>query len=211
LVAHPVTQERKRPPKEPRLLEHALDWLKEIVIVALHQALRKGEVLALQKDDVDFVNGKLHVRRQIHDDGTIGPCKGQSQEDFERGVGDKIDLMPAARKVLAEKALQAGPTGWLFVNRYGEPRSHGDIDRAYGNARDRAGLPETEDGKVVFHSLRHTGISRPANHPGVPLVHVQEFARHKDIKTTMSYVHKIESEQVVSAMAEALSGTGTEG
>jgi hypothetical protein len=55
-----------------------------------------------------------------------------------------------------------------------------------------------------------TGPGRPTA-GGVPLVHVQEFARHKDIKTTMSYVHKIESEQVVSAMAEALSGTGTDG
>lgn len=38
----------------------------------------------------------------------------------------------------------------------------------------------------------------------VPLVHVQAFARHADIATTMGYVHKIDSPAITSAMAEAL-------
>jgi len=88
-----------------------------------------------------------------------------------------------------------------------EARTRNDVDRAFGKARERAALPVTEDGKVVFHSLRHTGISRLANHPSIPLVQVKDFARHSDLATTMSYVHKIESEAVVTAMAEALGGS----
>jgi len=62
----------------------------------------------------------------------------------------------------------------------------------------------TEDGPVVFHSLRHTGISRLANHPAIPLVHVRDFARHADLATTQGYVHRIESATVTAAIGEAL-------
>ena len=67
-----------------------------------------------------------------------------------------------------------------------------------------ADLEVTDDGRVVFHSLRHTGISRLANHPGIPLVHVRDFARHGNLAVTQGYVHRIESEKIKSAMAEAL-------
>jgi integrase len=64
---------------------------------------------------------------------------------------------------------------------------------------------ETAKGKV--HSLRHTGISRAANHPAIPLVHVRDFARRADLATTQGYVHKIENEKVTTALGEALAGT----
>jgi integrase len=58
----------------------------------------------------------------------------------------------------------------------------------------------------VFHSLRHTGISRLANYPAIPLVHVRDFARHTDLAVTGGYVHKIENATVTAAIGEALAG-----
>ena len=78
--------------------------------------------------------------------------------------------------------------------------------RAFRKTRERAALPVTEDGGVVLHSLRHTGISRAANHPSVPLVHVRDFARHANLATTQGYVHRIESVKVTTALGEALAG-----
>jgi integrase len=94
----------------------------------------------------------------------------------------------------------------VFTNNVGGSRQPRDVQRAFTKARDRAALPVTEDGPVVFHSLRHTGISRLANHPAIPLVHVRDFARHSNLATTQGYVHRIESETVTLAIAEALSG-----
>ena len=76
----------------------------------------------------------------------------------------------------------------------------------FSTARDRAGLAATEEGPVVFHSLRHTGISRLANHPAIALVQVRDFARHVDLVTTQGYVHKIDSPAVTAAIGEALAG-----
>jgi hypothetical protein len=44
-----------------------------------------------------------------------------------------------------------------------------------------------------------TQISRLANHPAIPLVHVRDFARHADLATMQGYVHKIESAKVTAA------------
>lgn len=98
----------------------------------------------------------------------------------------------------------------MFKNRDGNRRLLRDIQRAYSLAVERAALPVTEDGPVVLHSLRHTGISRLANHPAIPLVHVRDFARHSDLAITNGYVHKTDSPQITAAIAEALGGTDSD-
>lgn len=191
---------RKRilaPDEERTLLAYCapFPWLRPIIVVALHQALRLGEVAGLMWEDVDFAGGKLHVRRSLGRDGTLGPTKGGREET--------IPLTPVAREALLELRMDAGTSeGLVFRNRDGGQRQLRDVQRAFDKARTRAGLDD-----VVLHSLRHTGISRLANHPAIPLVQVRDFARHTDLAVTMGYMHKIESEQVTVAIGEALAGT----
>jgi integrase len=187
------------PDEETRLLVYCapFPWLEPIITVALHEALRLGEVLGLQWEDVDFTANRLHVRHSLGRDRSLGPPKG--------GKAATIELTPAAREALLE-LRQESSSGFVFRNEAGGPRWPRDVQRAFSKARDRAALPTTEDGPVVFHSLRHTGISRLANHPAIPLVHVRDFARHADLATTQGYVHKIESATVTAAIAEALGG-----
>jgi integrase len=193
--------------EEPRLLAYSARsaWLRPVVTVALHEALRLGEVLGLEWRDVDFAAGTLQVRRAVDRHGNLGPCKGQSREDFERDKGARIELTPAAREALLELRLQAKGEP-VFLNGEGSRRGLSDVQRSFRKARERAALPVTAEGEVVFHSLPHTGISRAANHPAIPLVHVRDFARHKDLATTQGYVHKIEDAKVTTALGEALAG-----
>lgn len=162
----------------------AFPWLRPIIVVALYQALRLGEVLGLQFEDVDFAASKLHVRRSVGRTGALGPPKG--------GKAATIRLTGPAREALLE-LRQESSTGFVFTNERGGTRQLRDVQRAFTKARDRAALPVTDDGPVVFHSLRHTGISRLANDPRIPLVKVRDFARHADLATTQGYVHAIES------------------
>src|SRR5215469_15954283 len=69
-------------------------WLAPIITVALHEALRLGEVLGLHWEDVDFGANRLHVRRSLGRDGTLGPPKG--------GKAATIELTPGAREELLE-------------------------------------------------------------------------------------------------------------
>jgi integrase len=184
--------------EEVRLLAYCAPfaWLRPIITVSLHQALGLGEVAGLQWEDVDFAAGKLHVRRSLGRDGTLGLPKG--------GRAASIELTPATREALLELRQDSDGTGFVFVNSLGGQRQMRDIQRAFTTARDRAALPVTDDGAVCFHSLRHTGISRLANHPAIPLVHVRDFARHTDLAVTQGYVHRIESETVTVAIGDAL-------
>jgi integrase len=181
--------------EEVRLLAYCArsEWLRPVIIVALHQALRLGEVAGLQWDDIDWVGGKLHVRQALGRDGNLGPTKS--------GREDEIQLNPAARAALLDLRQESDGTGFVFRNKLGDRRQLRDITRAFEKARDRAGLED-----VVFHSLRHTSISRIANDPRIAMVQVQEFARHSNMATTLGYVHRIEDKDVNTAMAEALAG-----
>jgi integrase len=116
--------------------------------------------------------------------------------------------MPAAREALLELFTDdLAETGFVFRNRRGSYRRPVDIAKAFRSVVEQAGLPETEDGKVTFHALRHTSISRLANHPRVPLVYVRDFAGHASLSTTETYVHKIESAETTAAAALAMAGT----
>jgi integrase len=197
---------RKRilsPGEETRLHLYCANfqWMRPIITVALYETLRLGEVAGLNIEDVTA--DKLHVRRQFGKDGKLAPCKGQTQEDYDRGSGALIDLMPQAREAL-EAVIGARTSGPVFLNTLGNRRPQRDIQRAYAKAVRYASLPKTEDGSVDFHSLRHTGISRLANDRRIPLVYVRDFARHASLATTETYVHKIESPSVTAAAAEAM-------
>jgi integrase len=189
--------------EEARLLLYCANfqWMRPVVTVARTQALRLGEVAGLDIEDVSA--DKLHVRRQLGKDGKLAPCKGQTQEDYEQGRGALIDLMPQTRDVLAA-VIGARSSGPVFLNTLGGRRPQRDIQRAFRKAVRYASLPVTEDGNVDFHTLRHTGISRLANHPQIPLVYVRDFARHASLSTTETYVHRIESPSVTAAAAQAM-------
>jgi hypothetical protein len=79
---------------------------------------------------------------------------------------------------------------------------------AWGRPLHREGrAPGLVLGRANGHlsSVRVDGVER-GNHPAIPLVHVQAFARHADVKTATGYVHKIEDEKIRAAIAEALGG-----
>jgi integrase len=119
--------------------------------------------------------------------------------------------MPDAREALLQLFTHdLADSGFVFHNSRGGPRLARDIARAFQSVVTKAGLLETEDGRVTFHSLRHTGLSRLANHPKIPLVYVRNFAGHATVATTETYVHKIESAETTAAAA-ALAMAGTSG
>jgi integrase len=180
-----------------RLLAYAAKFgrLSQVIRVALGQALRIGEVVGLEWEDVDFAAGKITVRRSVDGGGNVGPTKGRRER--------VLDLTPLARKALLELRAE-NSTGRVFRNRNGAPWAYSDVSRSFNAARDAAALQVTEQGKVLFHSLRHTAISTLANDPRIPLLYVRDFAGHADLDTTQGYMHVVESASVATAVAEAL-------
>jgi integrase len=195
--------------EEARLLAYTAPFagIEDIVRVALNQALRLGEVLGLQWDDVDFAKDKLRVRHSWGHDGTLGKTK-HAKLTGKRDPRDlkPIDLMPVTREILLRLRMDADGTGPVFHNSLGRHYDRRQVQRNFQTAVERAALPVTDDGAVNFHSLRHTCLSRLANNAAVPLVYVRDFAGHTDLSITNGYVHAEESSTITEAAAKALAG-----
>ncbi len=163
-------------------------WMAPIVQVALGAALRLGEVVALRWEDVDWDGNRLTVARTLGKDGIVGLPKG--------GKAATIQMTDRVRRTLLPLWMEAGrpAEGGIFENTIGGTRHPRDVQRAFGQAAEKAGLEG-----VSMHSLRHTGISRYANAHGMDLARAVEFARHSDAKVTMTYLHVVQDDQADEA------------
>jgi integrase len=170
--------------------------LPQAIKVGISQALRIGELCGIEWDDIEWSAGKLNIRRSVDKDGSVGPTKS--------GKERRIDLLPKAREALLELRDECDGTGRVFRNTCGAPWLPGPLGDAFARARDDAGIKVTEDGKVTPHAMRHTGISRLVNNPGVPTVYVKEFAGHASMETTEGYSHAIENDATLRAAQEAM-------
>ncbi len=175
------------------------EWMSYIIRFALLSGLRLGEVAGLRWQDVDFRAGTITVERQLGKDGKFGTPKG--------GVTASIPMVRAVRSLLAEMRLKGGPVGPespVFPNRLEQHRQPRDIQRAFGWAKERAGI----EGDLRFHDLRHTCISLLANAPGAVMPQVQAYARHANLNTTMKYIHPVERATWVDEADTAFTGFG---
>jgi len=133
-------------------------------------ALRRGEVVALDVEDLDLEGARVAV---------VG--KGRTERQFLTLNGPTV---AALRDWLERRGTSPGP---LFLNfnpagkgkRLSADGLH-EVVRALGR---RAGL-----GRAVRpHGLRHQGITRALELTGGNLRMVQRFSRHKDANTVQVY------------------------
>lgn len=66
---------------------------------------------------------------------------------------------------------------------FGNPLQQRNLTRTFNRIREKLGI----DNSIRFHSTRHTAVTKWANEH--PLHIAQALARHRDVKTTMNYVH----------------------
>lgn len=135
-----------------------------IMRLALFTGMRRGELLKLKWDDMDFEKGFVTIR---------DPKGGQDQ---------KIPLNAGARKLL--QSIKKSRSGFVFPGRKGKQRR--DIHKAVRHIADQAGLPK---GFRPLHGLRHVYASMLASSGQVDPYTLQKLLTHKDPKMTQRYAH----------------------
>ncbi len=154
--------------EEERLLASCFPHLRAILICALNTGMRKGEILNLTWDDIDFENNVI----------TIEAINTKSKKLKRIPVNDKL------RKVLLEQKLKTGFSEHVFLNSQGNPYpSSGSLNRSFEMACRKA-----EIRGLRFHDLRHTAATRMIE-SGASIVAVSRILGHADLKTTMRYAH----------------------
>jgi len=143
--------------------------------------LRVGEVVALQKDDLDFVNRLIHVERSAWY-GRVQTLKSKSSR------ADVV--MPDALLTLLQEYLatwKPNPEGYLFLNRNGRPYAANKVVE-YGlwPVLDKLKLP-----RGGMHAFRHAHASLLMD-VGAPATVTKEQMRHSDARITLGvYGHVI--------------------
>ena len=76
------------------------------------------------------------------------------------------------------------PADWLFAGRDGEPLAASTLQKAFNQAKRKAGV--TKVGGI--HGLRHAYATHQLA-AGLPVERLQRLMGHNDIHTTLRYVH----------------------
>jgi integrase len=159
--------------------EHAL------YLTAAMTGLRQGELLALRWRDVDWLAGRVRVRRNY--------VRGQYGTPKSRRSSRSVPMATRVMTALDEhqrRTLHPGDDDLVFGHPVlGSPLDRSRLLKRFKATCRRAGLGDA----VRFHDLRHTFGTRMAA-TRVPMRTLQEWMGHRDIKTTQIYADYAPSE-----------------
>ena len=180
------------------------------VMVAAFYGLRRGEVLGLKWDAIDFNRGTLTIKRtvtQVKIDGKYqiieqDSAKTKSSMRTLPLVGSFKEYFEEAKKAQEFNKKVCGDSynydydGYVFVNEIGERMKPDYLTTAFPEYLKRHGMK-----KIRFHDLRHSCASLLLAN-GVPLKQIQEWLGHSDFSTTANiYAHLDYASKISSAQA----------
>lgn len=168
-----------------QILALAPDPYRTMFAIAAMGGLRAGEVVALQRDDLDFERGLIYVRRSAW----YGRVQSVKTKSSRAAVAMPDALAHILQGYLASWKSNAG--GFLFATRNGNPLSA-------NNTVQRKLWPILDTLKIQrcgFHAFRHCHASLLIDVGANPKV-AQEQMRHSDARITLqAYAHVIGNAQ----------------
>lgn len=202
-------------PKQVEALMGALSRTPTLVDLVPFLALtgaRRAEALGLRWADIDEEEGVINLTVQVTRDSS-----GLALRDLKTFAGARtLDLSPAIRAVLRQRRKRqmadrlAAPvgtweeTGLVFTTKMGGAIEPNNVNRAFREARRRAGLPTW----VTPHTLRHTAVTLMLA-AGVDEKVVAEVAGHSSSRITRDiYQHVLPRQRAAAldVLGKALGG-----
>lgn len=151
----------------------------EMYYIELATGLRRGELLGLKWQDIDWKNGIIKVRRQVaRVNGEIVEAPLKTKNSYRA-----VSISPQAIEVLKQQKAQTNDT-YVFPSPNGGPISPDSVNNMLKRVLERAGIP-----KVRFHDLRHT-FATIALQNGVDIKTVSGMLGHFSAGFTLdTYAH----------------------
>ncbi len=163
--------------KADSLIDAAPDYIKPIIIIALNTGMRRGEILSLRWNDIDFDKHYIFIR--------------ETKSGIPRKVPMNSLVATTFKNIKREDRL-------IFYNP--KTKNHlKDIYRSFKTACQKVGMPD-----MRFHDLRHTAATLMVT-GGIDLVTVKEILGHSKIEMTMRYAHPtLENKRKAVAVLESI-------
>ena len=164
------------------------EWL--FPYIALLTGLRKGEILALQWQDVDFDNNLISVTKSVAHDNDRPFIK---MPKTKQGIR-KVPLLEALKQRLLTVPDKRPEHYIISITGGKSPLSEMQYQRAYARFKERTGVAATA------HELRHS-FATVAIENGVQPKSVQQILGHKQLSTTMDIYTEFRDKQLADAAA----------
>ena len=180
------------------------------VLVAAFYGLRRGEVLGLKWDAIDFERGTISVKRTVTTINLDGKCQEIEKESAKTKsslrtlplIGSfkeyfmQVKEAQELNKKVCGNCYNYQYDGYVFVDEMGERMKANYLTTRFPEVLEKKGLR-----RMRFHDLRHSCASLLLAN-GVPLKHIQEWLGHSDFSTTANiYAHLDYSAKITSAQA----------
>jgi integrase len=149
----------------------------DMLVCLLHLGARLNEAQNLRWSDVDFANNTIFVRRLKKGD-------------------DCVLLMTRALRAVMERRHASRDDKWVFPAKAGKNTGNAQWVKTIAI---RAGV-DFEVGKVTSHTFRHSAATRLLR-AGMDIRKLQRFLGHKNIQSTLVYLHSLPDEVAAHAVA----------
>lgn len=186
------------------LLENEDIQNRTMIHLLIFLGLRRGELLGLKWQDVDFENGFIRISRTVQ----YLPGKGVFISDTKTNTSDRVVKAPdyviqaLKQQKVSQNALRLKmgdvwkDEGFIFTRPTGEPIRPDYLTGWFKSFVKRNNLPD-----IHIHSLRHTNASLQIA-AGTPLTTVAHRLGHANANTTTKiYAHFIKSADETAAQA----------
>jgi integrase len=162
-----------------------------VLSIAFYAGLRLGEIVELRWADVDSAKRMIYVRANVSA-GQRSTTKGGRVRSVPL-----VDELARRLDALREREHHTEPDDYVVAAEGGTRLDPKDARSYFYDALDAAGMGHRREKvdkhghaqkPIVFHDLRHSYCSWAVDVWPVP--DVQLFTGHRDISTTMKYVHR---------------------
>lgn len=164
----------------------------ELFLLVLATGMRRGEILALQWDDLNFRTGELHIERQVYPvDGKLTISTPKTKSSVRTVI-----LPPSIVEVLREYK-QTVISRWIFPSPVKEdsPMYPSAVRKRLQIILERANCKH-----VRFHDLRHTFATTALEH-GMDVKTLSSVIGHVSAATTLDiYSHITNNMQIQAAV-----------
>lgn len=151
--------------------------------ILLYTGLRRGELCALNWNDIDLEEGSIYIHQAVSTDETGSFLKPTTKTDRDRLIAIPAPLQEALEQVRTKKGCVIYPKSKYCTLK--------NFDNAYDRFFRRLNHDRAEDDKIQFlsaHKMRHTFATYTFK-GSKDIMTVQKMLGHTTVRTTEIYTH----------------------